>query len=583
MKMNIYDYAKRIYSNIRLTSDNIENQDCYWLCANKQLIDELRSRDHQVIWGRRGTGKTTLLKAFVYDMNRVRYDPENIALYIMMARMIPTNEEIKMVTADGSSVAVYIFSKMVGEICHQLADIFDARANAISDKQETDFMEVYFQLVEYIQLYQTQVQGSEITISNAQSEETTKETGNNLEIGVKPTLGILGGCFEFLKRHNKGYKASNSFAVSGKIVFNLETQKIAECLSKLLDSMDISNVFLCLDEYSEIDKCSIPTLQRQVGQLIKQVFFKNERFTVKIATIWNRSKLHERGGNRVWGIEYKQDIFAGPDLDIMFMEHNIDVTSYFKDLLVNTYLMDEEIDCTERERLADYFESDIFGVPGLRHLICGSQGVSRSFVILVKEYLQEFIKNKRKAKQLDVIYELIRHQYLEDVRNKIPYYTVYKDINAFISKKLCRYFLIAREDYQRCKEMIQYLATRGVFMQMPGHLTDRSIRDEYKLFIINYGNYLDALESESHKMGRKALTEDATLRENGLLIPEYNNDLLETPEKYTVSLSPNAETEFYCMDCHQIFQNTSKEKQQICPVCGREIQRFEEFLDEVSL
>lgn len=347
--------------------------------------------------------------------------------------------------------------------------------------------------------------------------------------------------------------------------------------------MGISTAFLCIDEYCELDKCHIPSLQSQVGQLIKQVFFKNEIVSVKIATIWNRSKLHERGDARVWGIEYQQDIFAGPDLDIMFIERNVDVVSYFKELLVNTYLMGEEISDNEKKRLADYFESDIFGDAGLRHLICGSQGVSRSFVILVKEYINKFINNKRGTKQLGVIYELIRHQYLEDVRNKIPYYTVYKDINVFVGEKLCRYFLISRADYDRCKEMIKYLASRGVFMQMPGHLTDRSIRDDYKLFMINYGNYLDALESASHKQGRKTLEEDAALKENGRLIPEYDDDLLKSPDVYTVRLSIHAEDEFYCLTCHKIYLDATRSGPLICPVCGRTIQRFEEFIDEMSL
>ena len=72
-------------------------------------------------------------------------------------------------------------------------------------------------------------------------------------------------------------------------------------------------------------------------------------YSVKIATIWNRSKLHSRGGNRIEGIEYQQDIFAGPDLDIMFMENNTDIINYFKEMLVNTYLMGLDINPEEKK------------------------------------------------------------------------------------------------------------------------------------------------------------------------------------------------------------------------------------------
>lgn len=581
--MNIYEYATRIQGNIRLTSDNVGIQDCYWLCANKQHIDDLRVLEHQVIWGRRGTGKTTLLKAFVYDINYKRNSEDYLAFYIMMARMIPTSEEIRVVTDDGSGLAVYVFSKLIGEICRQLTDVFDAKSSIMTEEEEDSFLEAYLQLVEYIRLYQTRIQGGELSIESISSEETKKESVKSVGVKAKTSLSILSGCFDFLKKHNKALSHKDSFAVSGKILFHLETQRIEEYLSQILDSLGISTAFICLDEYSEIDKLSTYSIQSQVAQLIKQVFFKSQKFSVKIATIWNKSKLHERGGNRVEGIEYKQDIFAGPDLDIMFMEHNVDVISYFKELLVNTYLMYDEMSFSEREKLADYFESEIFGESGLRHLICGSQGISRSFVILIKEYIRRFVKDKCGPLKLGIVYEMIKHQYLEDVRNKIPYYTVYRNINDFIASRLCRYFLINRQDYDRCKEMIKYLATRGVFMQMPGHLTDRCIRDDYKLFVINYGNYLDALESASHKKGRKTLEEDAKLKANGLLLPEYDTDMLEKPGKYTVFLSNGAENEFYCVKCRKIFVHSDRKVDTTCPTCGRVLQRFEEFIDEVSL
>ena len=61
---NIYEKASQILSNLKFTSDNVDMIDCYYLCANKDLIEDLKTKDPQVIWGRRGTGKTTLLKAF---------------------------------------------------------------------------------------------------------------------------------------------------------------------------------------------------------------------------------------------------------------------------------------------------------------------------------------------------------------------------------------------------------------------------------------------------------------------------------------------------------------------------------------
>ena len=120
-------------------------------------------------------------------------------------------------------------------------------------------------------------------------------------------------------------------------------------------------------------------------------------------------------------------------------------------------------------------------------------------------------------------------------------------------------------------------------MQLPGHLTNRILRDEYKLFIIHYGSYLDALESESYKAGRKKLREDAKLEANGMLLPEYDVELIDSPESFTVNLPANIENEVYCTRCKKIFISDEKVTKVRCTYCGQEILRFAEFVDEVAI
>ena len=168
------------------------------------------------------------------------------------------------------------------------------------------------------------------------------------------------------------------------------------------------------------------------------------------------------------------------------------------------------------------------------------------------------------------------------MRNKIPYFKTYNAIEEYIKNNLCRYFLITKEDYDRCKITIKYLSSKGLFMQVPGHLTDIQIRDKYKLFIIHYGNYLDALESASHKTGRKKITDDAKLEANGMLIPDYDRQLITYPKAYTISIPKDAEFEEYCTNCGKIFQNKSKARA-TCPHCGDKIIRFDSFVNDVAL
>lgn len=580
---DVYVRATRIMNNLIMTSDNINMEDCYNLCASKQLIDELRKKDHQVIWGRRGTGKTTLLKAFVYDVNNVNYDPSTAAIYAVMSEVIPTESEISDFSNDSSGLALYVFSKLIEKMCKQFESMYNSRRDAMESSTEDKFLKAFFKLQDYLTIYQSYVQGGELVIDRLKSNEMRKEVGREFGIDSNFSDGVLNPVANYIRKNTSTTNYKQSVIIQGKIKFKLETQEIRELISQMLDAFGISLMYICLDEYSEIDKVSEYSIQSKVAQLIKQVFFKSPMYSVKIATIWNWSKLHARGGNRVEGIEYLQDIFAGPDLDIMFMEDNIDIKNYFKEVLINTYLMGEEIKPDERSSLSDYFETAIFGEAGLCHLICGSQGISRAFIVLVNAYLQRFIRARKGPVKLSSVYEIIKHQYLEDVRSKIPYYTLYKTIDKFIAEKMCRYFLVTRDDYSRCKSLIKYLASRGVFMQMPGHHTPRGIRDEYKLFIIHYGNYLDALESGSYKDGRKRIDEDSKFEDGGILIPKFDQRLTTEPEWYTVHIPECAEDEVYCVDCEKIFESKEGGIRAQCPYCKKETLRFAEFINEVAL
>ena len=580
---NIYEQASVILGNLKLTSDNVDMSDCYFLCANKEHIQDLQTRDHQVIWGRRGTGKTTLLKAFTYSTNYVLQNPDNISLYIVMAKAIPTSEEIGSLTGDGSSLTVYVFSKIIAQINSELEKVYNERAGALGPDEEKKFSSAYCELEDYLKIYQTCVKGGIFSVDNLKSNEAKQELRKERGTKIHANESILEVWLNWFNNKNKSSNTKQSYAVTGKIQFILETEIISKLITQMLDALNISLAYICLDEYSEMDKVSEYSIQSKVAQLIKQVFFKSPRFSVKIATIWSHSKLHSRGSNRIEGIEHQQDIFSGPDLDIMFMTHNSDIIGYFKEVLVNTYLLGQSIKDEEKQALSDYIESHIFTKAGLKHIICGSQGVSRSFVILAKEYLQRFIKEKNGPVNLSAVYDIIQNQYLENVRNKIPYYTLYRVIDKYVSRNLCRYFLISRSDHERCKSLIKYLSSRGVFMQMPGHLTPRDIRDDYKMFVVHYGNYLDALGSHSFRKGRKTLGEDAKLEEDGLLVPEYDIDLIDFPEKYTITIPDGIENESYCTKCCKIVKDNLIGVRLTCPECGNKILRFAEFIDEVGI
>ena len=560
------DYNKILLNYLRETSDGISFYDCFRLCASKENLDALARPISQVVWGRRGTGKTTLLKAFSYRINNI-VSKDSIAFYIMMSKISPTAEEIKSIHNHDIDLTIYIFKKLLMKVCVFIGEQYEQKEASLSWKARSQFIDYYYLLEDAVSI------GTEVLVSaskTSNSESTSeKDKGFSLSSELTSDKSTIFRPKLFFSSFRK--KALTK-KINKEIRFYVNTEFVHNTITKMLDLLSIKHIYLCLDEFSDIDKIESTakySIQSQLAQLVKQTFLKSPYFSVKIAAVWNDSKIHDRSINRNQGLEYKEDIFEGPDLDIMFLDDNDEALKFFKEIIVNTYLLSktETISDNEKQALMDAIIDKIFGEDHFRHIVCGSQGIARCFAVLALEYINRSSREKGKL-GFDQVFQLIIDQYLDNVRNRIPYaLDIPQAVNEYVNNNDIRYFLINKKDYDRCEHVIKYLASKNYFMQFPGHKTDRIIRDHYKLFLLNYGNFLDA-----RKMDLKILSYDSKLTKNGLLFPKISKCLIENPEKYCIALPPDSQNQYYCSKCSSIIHISGNAC--YCPSCGNAIQPY---------
>ena len=53
------DVIHSIRNSLYFNSDNLSDEVCFYLCANKELLNILVDTENQLVFGKRGTGKTT--------------------------------------------------------------------------------------------------------------------------------------------------------------------------------------------------------------------------------------------------------------------------------------------------------------------------------------------------------------------------------------------------------------------------------------------------------------------------------------------------------------------------------------------
>lgn len=298
------NYSSILLNNTKETSDNLTNFECYRLCANKEHLEQLARKTPQVVWGRRGTGKTTLFKAFTYYINDLKSVSNSLSVYIMMSDLIPTKEELLKIKDINAELPIYIFKKLLLTLTEKLIAHYNAFEHYLNKNEKDRFADIYISLDDSIRLGKEKI--VEITKHERFEDENATAKAIALDISPSPSLiDTIKARFLFNKKNNSSQKTN----VSKEIHFYIETTDIKEKLTELLNLLRIDCLFICLDEYSDIGKIPVYQIQSQLAQLIKQVFFKSSKFAVKIATIWNESKLATRNAQGPFGIEYKEDIF----------------------------------------------------------------------------------------------------------------------------------------------------------------------------------------------------------------------------------------------------------------------------------
>ena len=110
-----------ILNNYLIINSNADTfYNCYYKCANKKRIEELFSqKNHQIIFGRRGTGKTTLFKALYYYANYgLSFNSSIKCVYIDMEDVVPDNNEIR--TNNQKVIIIETYRKFLVEFLDQL-------------------------------------------------------------------------------------------------------------------------------------------------------------------------------------------------------------------------------------------------------------------------------------------------------------------------------------------------------------------------------------------------------------------------------------------------------------------------------
>ncbi|RKR08624.1 hypothetical protein C8C83_0207 [Flavobacterium sp. 90] len=471
---SVKNAINKLSNNIRTERSDID--DLLNIYADKSIIERLNNNNNQIIYGRRGTGKTHLLLAFqnLIFIKNSNGSGKRFPVYIDLRKYLPLFTSTSTVNIES---AILIFQALINELIEVVIDN----------------LKYIYDIAEY---------GSFSTFEKSRIEKLKLILGQlNIEFNGREFKRL--GSIEFNKEEIKNISGSLKFSQSpeinvegkkeGKDTFTvtnvqyLSFNEISKLLEELSNQLNDTQIVFLLDEWSEIPL----DLQPYLAELIKRVFISSN-YTFKFAAIPYRSKFRETIYNDVKiGLEEGGDVFPITlDNRYIYETDKIGTKNFYTEILVNHL---KQIDPTifinvDETKFINYF----FANQALAEILIASAGIPRDFInLFILSY------NNRNNNSQRIVLKNIRNSttewYTSDKKEEIDKDKTTRHlfeelVNQVILTKKKTHFLLPQK-YSENKYIKKLVDLRVLHLRQKS-ISHRHIPNKtYDVYSIDYGSY----------------------------------------------------------------------------------------------
>jgi len=451
------------------------------------LFALLSNSDHQILYGRRGTGKT---HAFSYLEEKKR-DEGHMSIYIDLRNV-------------GSSTGIYSDSRysVPQRATRLLVDVFEAIHENLYTyfvaSEEYDFS----QMSPLLDLLADAI--TEVQVTGDFEQERASKTSDSsglaqaVEASVsKESVGLLIKDSSDKKQENQSeYRVKETGVVEQRVQFG-PLGKVLNDISKIIAG---KKVWILIDEWS-----SVPAnIQPYLADLLRRSVFPVNNFVVKIAAIERRSKFRVSVDNVEYiGFELGADV-SSLDLDdfMVFDDNSERSVIFFKELLFK-HVIEAEWPIKQRKPAsADEFISQTFTqITTFEEFVRATEGVPRDAINILSLAAQRAVDDKISVEHVRTG---ARKWYQRDKENAIKgreeeHELLQWIITQVIGRRRARAFLLRSDKPNELIDMLFDSRLIHVLKQNISSRDEPGIRyDAYKL---DYGCYVELITTTQAPLG----------------------------------------------------------------------------------
>lgn len=448
------------------------------------LLPQLNNTNHQIFYGRRGTGKTHVLKVLESILKK---DSKNTVVYIDCRSLGSTSQF--------SDPDIPLPRRCLSLFRDFLLCAYQALLEHIIEEPSTKANEALEKVDNLLNVIT-----EPLKVLKAEKLNTEEQLSSSTEASV--SLGVAISPRELSSKLGAMDKLSTSLSDKQETQYSVETQdkiifpELQKTLREVLDTAE-TRLFVLVDEWS-----SLPLdIQPYLAEFLKRGLLPLNSATLKVSALEYRCRFSERRDIGLLGFELGADIATAPDLDDYFVfDRNPDqISDVYADVLLK-HLSSELPEGYLRENYsvatARQFSSRLFTERNTcAELARAAEGVIRD---LINIFTQAFFHAQRRGRDsIDkrAIIESARQwfeqdkaQYLDDHLQEI----LRRIVDEVIGKRKARSFLLPRQ-IERDPTIQRLFDARVLHHMQRGYADKDNPGVRYNIYTIDYGAYVDLI------------------------------------------------------------------------------------------
>ncbi len=443
------------------------------------ILPQLLNRNNQIIYGRRGTGKTHVFRVLAA---KLREDPRNTVVEID-CRTLGSTEQFSDHTIPLRQRCLSLFRDLLEPLHSEILDHI-AENPTDSTEQALDALGQFGRVVtEPLRTY------AEKMVATQENKSSGSTAGLEARISMPPAINA-----SVASKSETSSQTQRSFEVKvdDKIIF----PELSVTLERVITFAD-TTLHILIDEWSSLPQ----DIQPYLAEFIKRSLLANPLVILKIASLEQRSRFSEVVAGQSIGFELGGDISTGTDIDDYYVyDRNPKyVADFFAEILYRHLLIELPIKYLETTFAIDsapgFIRRMFTEQPTFNELVRASEGVVRDMINIFTTAFFDAKPKKRANIDRKTVTEAARSWFEKDKSQNLDrelLATLRAIVDSVIGGKKARSFLL-RKELERHPTIQKLFDARVLHLMHRGYADKDNPGLRYNIYTLDYGTYVDLI------------------------------------------------------------------------------------------